>query len=165
MYDLIVPFPKQRCNSSIGKQPGKKMVQFSPTSELLFFECVEHADMHKIWYTGSDLDSMKLATRQAVLEVHTMERSIRNRQTIDENGTALDGDSCITTGIENMLTLEIMKKVRAAKERHRGSVLLEQAMQVASGECDPERLSNVSQYYSTWSVQRAVTIGMLQGTK
>ena len=162
MSDLIVPFPKQRINRFFCKKPAEKMVQFSPTLDICFFQRIEsNADKSKIWYTKKDTMAIKLATNRAIQEVHMKgEISTESCKKVNDVAEALL-DSFCTTGIENVLTPEIMRKVRAAKGRCRTSVLLEQERQDASGEYDPDRLASISQQCSVWSVQRSITIGLL----
>jgi len=67
-----------------------------------------------------------------------------------------------TTGIEHLLTPDLIKKSRAVRARCKKAVLDEQERQDRAGEHDPIKLADVSNNHSKWSTKRAVTVGLLQ---
>ena len=133
------------------------MVQFSSTNEVCLFRHDDNVDASELWYTKKDYKAMRIATKRAIQAVHKKELSIQTFQDASDVNKALND----TTGIENLLTPGITKKVRAAREQCWDSILMEQARQDATGERNPDKLSYVSKQCSAWSVKRAETIGFL----
>ena len=58
-----------------------------------------------------------------------------------------------------MLTPGVTHNVGTKARRLVSAVLVEQARQVASGECDLEKLACVAQHHSQWAAERAIGIG------
>mmetsp|Transcript_22040 Transcript_22040/g.40430 ORF Transcript_22040/g.40430 Transcript_22040/m.40430 type:complete len:173 (-) Transcript_22040:501-1019(-) len=99
MSDLIVNFPQQRCNSSVGKS-AKKTVQFAPMNELRFFERNEKMNRGKFWYSDKEYKAMKTVTQQGKRYLSLSSNQVDNADALDD---------CIVTGIENLLSPNIIR--------------------------------------------------------
>ena len=154
MTDLIVDFPNRSASAS---KSGKKLVQFSPTSELKLFK--QDSSVEARWFSQKEYREMKMANRRAVQTAYRRYLSISSGNSSDWH-EPFDPSSMV--GIENMLTPGLIKKSQAARERRLRAVLSEQERQDEAGEYDPDKLAQVSQTFSKWSTKRASTIGLLQ---
>jgi len=65
-------------------------------------------------------------------------------------------------GLENILSLRMIKKVSVNQRQRCIEVLAEQSSQDETGEYDPEKLASVSRRYSKWSVKRANQLASIQ---
>ena len=68
-------------------------------------------------------------------------------------------DGCVLTGLENFLTMDLMKKATARKMSRLNAILDEQDRQIEGGCRDTDRLARISGHYSKWSTERAAKIG------
>lgn len=150
MSDLIVDFPRERSSP--------EAVRFDPMVDVQFFERVRNKN--KLWYQDEDYLAMKKARRVSVIEVH--------RTYLDHPSGPVDQleklGAC-TTGIENMLSPKILRRVQVCKARCLNAVLDEQDRQDKYNEYDPMKIAAASLKHSNWSATRAHTIGLLQSSE
>lgn len=148
MPERIADFPK---NESVSIS---KKVQFSTKIDVRIHEGYDEADASKLFYSEQDCRAMHKANEQAVIDV-------RMRLSTED----LEGFDCFLTGIENLLTPEIMNTIMADMKQCRQAVLKEQMVQFHSGEYDPDKLAIVSRYHSMWAAKRARKIGRYQSNR
>ena len=156
--DLIVDFPAQARQSAISVKHKKKMVTFSIMSDIRFYERPDKVHAKELHYSKDDMTRFKMANWQAVRDVHTRHLSLLNDAEVDARA-AFQG--CELTGIENLLTLGMVRKTMACRNGCWNAVLDEQERQYASGCCDPNRIASASQKYSRWATQRSLNIGIM----
>jgi len=164
MSDLIVDFPGERGNSSMGKSAGKT-VQFATTNRLRVFEQSEEIDKSEIWYSKREFKAIVISTQQAVQAARKITKMPSSTPECIASKLAFGNDTIDVTGIENLLTQNIIIKRKALKTQCWNAVLEEQERQHHSGEFDPHKLASASRYYSKKAARRAHTIGMLQSMK
>ena len=150
---LIVSFPDQRRRAS-------KKVRFSTMSELSFFERNEVEDSHNMHYSKKEYEEMRADIKRSVEDTRRRMSSLSSTSSDSEQDDA--NLSLLVTGIENLVSPGVIKKLFSSRMCHVRAVLNEQARQERSGRCDPDRLARVSQSHTEWANKRARTIGMLQ---
>ena len=74
----------------------------------------------------------------------------------------LDTNDVVLIGIENMLTPNIIKQMKATREQHMRAISTEQEAQACVGVFDADRLATVSRYYSKSVARRAHSIALFQ---
>ena len=79
----------------------------------------ERKNTGKIWYSDKECKAMRIVTQQAVQGTHKRYLSLSPNQV--DNADALD--DCIVTGIENLLTPNIIKKSKACRAHCLNEVL------------------------------------------
>ena len=179
MTHLIVDFPSRRRGSIMrssnkpenneSKKVSGVSVSFAKSMHIQFFQAPDDVDESEIWYTSEEYKDMKESNRQAVVRVH---RKLRTPSlSTDDDGsqsskaTTLLEDECLT-GIEHLLSVKIIKKVRACRKECLNAVLQVQdrlwqdnvgSMEESDDSVDV--LASVSKHYSKWSTKRAQIIG------
>mmetsp|Transcript_33494 Transcript_33494/g.80963 ORF Transcript_33494/g.80963 Transcript_33494/m.80963 type:complete len:157 (+) Transcript_33494:219-689(+) len=149
---LVDHSPTQRSKPST----TSKTVHFSSTSELLVYDGHEEG---VISYTENDYRRMK-TTRKRSIEEARWKLSILLSSGIDSR--TLPGDFFDVTGIENVLHLDLMKRLISGRRQCWRAVLVEQARQHHYGECDPNKLAGASLRRTEWATKRAHNIGLHQ---
>ena len=150
--DLIVDFPNSRTIS-------KKTVQFSLTSSMVIVSRVDE-DANDVWYTSKDYKGMRLATKLAVLRAQKKLLSISTSDLESMEDPDEMGDA-IVTGIENLLTPNIIRRTKARRNQCIQTVLQEQESQYRRRKFDPESLAHASYHHSRTAERNAWTIGLL----
>ena len=148
MTELLVDFPSHRPTST-------KRILFSKTSELKFVKHIgTMADTNKIWYPSKDYKAMRVELKKSVQGA---------RKALDSFSSTNQGlvDGVIFTGVENLVTLEMIKRTQDRRDQHINAVLKEQGKQKSVGIYDADRLAHVSYQYSKSSGARAFEIGKL----
>lgn len=146
MSSLIVDFPARRRR---GSRAGARSVRFSPVSQLALFRGREES-AHKLYYSRSEYEAMKAAQSTDLRDVRESYLSPEARASFGMPDF---------TGLENLLTQELYRKVLSNKSRRRRAVLAEQAGQRELGECNPDKISLASRRFSDWSTRRARKVG------
>mmetsp|Transcript_23040 Transcript_23040/g.49880 ORF Transcript_23040/g.49880 Transcript_23040/m.49880 type:complete len:167 (-) Transcript_23040:191-691(-) len=142
-------FSRRKCPKAKGPA-----VQFSPTCDVTFIECIDLDEIGKsqLWYSDQEYKSMQLANARALRTLHLL---LSSTSCDPNDARVLD----ILTGIENLL---LIKEVKKCRTEYLHAVLDEQERQDDLGIVDPDRLARVSQQYSTRAVKRAQRIGLNQ---
>ena len=73
-----------------------------------------------------------------------------------------DVSDVVLTGIENILTPNMIKRTKACRAKYIAAVLVEQEAQARAGVFDADRLACVANHFSRSATRRAHTIGKLQ---
>ena len=118
MKDLIVDFPS-RCSAST------KKVQFSKTSSIKFIKRInEMTDTRATWYLSKDCKAMRVETKTAVRHANKALLALysSDQDFVDNVGQ----DGIILTGIESIVTPNMIKKTRASRYKYINAVLNEQ---------------------------------------
>lgn len=165
MPGLIVDFPRHLQNSDITSDINrasninrvKKRVDFSPMSELCYFEReVNDLDKREIWYTKTELKDFRADNKRAVYEFQLRSIALSSsQQDSARDHTPVLLQELPTTGIENVLTPKLVKKSKLRRVCCWNAVLGEQERQYSYGEYDPVKLAKQSTYYSSCSAERA----------
>jgi hypothetical protein len=148
----------------------KKVVQFSSTCDIRFYERNDQDYGSELFFSDVEEEAMTEAMYQAVEEVHTRRHELLLSSSTSSSSLEEDVDddefgSCSLTGIENLLSQDIVEKIERCRDECVCAVLKEQASQASSGLIDPERLARVSRHHSKWSVKRSRKIGMMQQSR
>ena len=114
MADLIVDFPsraRRDASSESSRRATSKSVSFSPEMTIQFYRGPTKAEDDKVRYTSDEYRKFKTDTRSAVRSIHRQYLALAA-----ETGDADAFKGCDLTGLENLLTPELM-----AGRRQRGS--------------------------------------------
>jgi len=137
-------------------------VSFAAMSEAVYFQRYDESEHDAVWYRGDEYRNIRLDTKRAVERAHRLQRSSR---AAGAGSAAVAEDlvaRCELTGIENLLSVNIINKTRKTRAQCLEAVLEEQARQRRRGVCDPERLAAAARDHTQWSGKRAHTIALLQ---
>ena len=144
--------------------PHNKTVRFEPTCEYILYGPYYKSDRSDLFYKSQDFRDMRIANRQAVMDVHKKVLPLLTSEPRPENnGVHFDPDEIF--GNEKLLTPTLIKKAVVARKNCVSSVLLEQARQDELGEEDPDAIARASRQYSKAAMSQARIIGLLQTSK
>ena len=163
MADLIVDFPsraRRDASSESSRRATSKSVSFSPEMTIQFYRGPTKAEDDKVRYTSDEYRKFKTDTRSAVRSIHRQYLALAA-----ETGDADAFKGCDLTGLENLLTPELIRKTAARKWAHMCAVIGEQERQADEASEDADRLALVAGTSSGASRKRAMAIGMMQQFK
>jgi hypothetical protein len=116
---------------------------------------------HELWYTTSEIHSMRRAIEQDVLQVRAQALAgVPFNYAGNDDGSA-DESSVCCIGIENLLTAEIMLEMEACRARCTQAVLAEQARQGPSARFGWEAIALASFAQTKKVALRARKLGQL----
>lgn len=141
----------------LNAQMDDKAVRFSSMSRLAVFLGPPKSEHPKLYYSKDEFDAMQAAQVRALQDVHRSDfQGMLSRSFVCGVESV---EVPVITGLENLLTQALARKVVTRRALRLRAVLLEQARQGESGPRDPDKISLASQRYSKWSVERAEKIG------
>jgi hypothetical protein len=101
-------------------------VRFADMAEMFIVERLEDYDQnnnnnnvarHELWYSASDIHSMRRAAAQDVLQVRAQALAGVPFNYAGDDDASADESSICCIGIENLLTVNVMLKVEACRAR------------------------------------------------
>lgn len=134
-------------------QPGVKSVTISPVSFLRTFQVHEESGPAKLYYSSDEYEAMQAALASALQDIREWQNSGATNDLPD------------VTGLEGLLTPNLVRSVVVRRRDLLRSVLHEQARQRLSGDYNAEMVSLASRHYSNRSVQQARNIAALTAKK
>lgn len=143
---ILVDFPHGR-NSYIPLDAERKGVTFSSTNliQARHYRCPDETDTSKLFYRDEEYEAMRAERVQAVRDAHEAFHS-NSSQDLD------------FTGLENLLTPELVRKLLRRRNRVRRAVLAAQARQGERGEEDVNIIAWASYHHSKTSARQAAKI-------
>lgn len=152
MSTLIVDFPPHQRVSYAGvRSEKKKTVRFNPVIAIQYYHGPSASDARKLFYSNDEYTEMRDARARDVRDVNRQYRAIAS-------GGLPPSAELEFTGLEGVLTSELVTKRLVRVNRVCRAVLMEQHMQDKSGECDPDMIAAASRHYSKNSTLRAARI-------
>lgn len=164
MAHLIVELSHARESSGgtrVKGQSKRERVRFSLESEVQFYQRPDERDKFMLYFSKNEYRAMKAERARDVLVLYRryLLASIAGSDPPSSEEALGDPD---LTGLENILTLELMQKLADQHRQVTHAVLYEQARQAAAGQRDPEKIANAAYHYSKWSRERAENIALTQ---
>ena len=163
MPNLFVDFIHRRRSSVNASDGTKKAVTFLPTVEIRSYKLSDESDSSKLYCTKDDFKKFERARERAVKKLHRRHLSLLSSSSSESQETSKElGCILLTTGLENILTPNIIEKSFEQTSAVRQAVFDEQKRQKESGYDDPEMIALVSRKHSAWGAQRVIRIGSFQ---
>lgn len=174
MSALIVDFPQarhhlpsehHRRHRGSAKRPRKsRAVQFSSNCEVRFYTKPDVVDARELRYCDEDFRSFKRRNQIEVLNFRARYAASASRKGAGEKD---DGDDdafqgCVLTGIEHLLTNDLIEKIIARKKGCVAALLEEQMRQRAAGYYDADGLARAVRPITKRSAMRAQKVGVMQ---
>ena len=136
-------------------------MSFAALAEVLYFEKCNKSEHDEVWYCSEEFRNMRLDTKRTVQRVHMLHQSSKDSATADSKSMTEDLARCADlTGIENLLSNNIIRKTMKARRLCWDAVLDEQTRQRGQNLRDPDRLAAAARSHMQWSGRRAHTIGL-----
>lgn len=155
MSNLIVEFPRNRNrrHSSVDVETEKaKEVRFHPKREVQLYHLHPEFDPNEMFWTRDDYREMKATRARDVRDLYLRYLSP------GENGDREEFPDAEFTGLENVLSQDLVARLENRRKRLFRAVLTEQAKQDETGECNPYKIADASKQFSEQSLQRAAII-------
>lgn len=155
MSNLIVEFSRRGRSSgnAQAEEEEVKQVRFALASEIQFYEGADEIDAPNLYFSKHEYMAMKVARSRDVRFVY--QRFIMASTKENKDDLLEDVDF---TGLENVLTQELMQKLAERKKQVSRAVLFEQARQNAEGRREVEKIASAAHRYSKFAQKRAEKI-------
>lgn len=151
MSALIVDFPRFRRNSYADARLEDKTVRFVSATEVQFYQQPDASDASKLYFSKDEYKAMRDARARDV-------QAVNRQYLLMSSGTSTQPADLDFTGLENILTKELTRKLLFRREQVSRAVLIEQRRQDVFGESNPDKIAAASQEVSKHSEQRAVKV-------
>ena len=136
-------------------------MSFAALADVLYFEKYDESEHDALWYCGEEFRKMRLDTKRAVRRFHKLQQSWKD-SAADSNNIAEGMARCSDlTGIENLLSNNIIRKTKKARVLCWDAVLNEQTRQYEQNLRDPDKVAVAARSHTQWSGRRACTIALL----